>query len=76
MNISKEMLKNIVSKIEHLEEEKASILEHIRDAYSEAKSQGFDAKVLKKVIKNRKIDRQKLLEEQDLIEVYTENLEG
>ncbi len=76
MNISAEQLRQIVSKIERIEEEKANILEALKDVYNEAKSQGFDVKVLKKVIKNRKIDRQKLEEEKELIEIYTDSLGG
>jgi uncharacterized protein (UPF0335 family) len=76
MNISAEQLRQIVTKIERIEEEKATILEALRDVYSEAKSQGFDTKILKKVIKNRKIERSKLEEENELLQVYTDAIGG
>ena len=49
-------LKAFVERIETLEQEKAVIAEHIKEVISEAKSDGFDAKILKKVIALRKID--------------------
>lgn len=49
-----EELKRIVEHIERLEEEKAKISSDIKDVYAEVKSNGFDVKALRKVIKTRK----------------------
>jgi uncharacterized protein (UPF0335 family) len=68
--ISGDMLKQYVDKIERLELEKAEVLEAIRDTYSDAKSQGFDVKILRKVISARKIEASKLEEEETLIIMY------
>lgn len=76
MSVSAEQLRQLVSKIERLEEEKTGVQDGLKAVYQDAKSQGFDVKVLKKVIKNRKIDRQKLEEEKELIEIYTDTLGG
>ena len=67
-------IKQIVSKIESLEEEKKEISDHIKDAYLEAKSKGYDVKILKSVIKLRKKDKDKIAEEDDLTEVYRQAL--
>lgn len=69
-SISAEHLKSLISKIEKLEEEKANIAEDIRDVYAEAKAVGFDAKTLKKVVKLKKMDSEKLQEEEYLLDLY------
>jgi uncharacterized protein (UPF0335 family) len=69
-SISGEHLKNLISKIERLEEEKANIAEDIRDVYAEAKAVGFDAKTIKKVVKIKKMDSDKLQEEEYLLDLY------
>lgn len=64
--VSGDLLKQCIQKIEHLEQEKQEILTNIRDAYAEAKSQGFEPKILRQIVKERKIDR-KILDEQDYL---------
>lgn len=67
-------LKQIVDNIEHLETEKKEISDQISAIYKEAKSLGFDTKILKKIIIIRKKDINQLREEEDLIEVYKQSL--
>lgn len=67
-------LKQIVENIEHLETEKKEITDQISAVYSEAKSAGFDVKVLKKVIALRKKDINVVREEEDLLEIYKQSL--
>ena len=52
-------LQAIVSRIEHLEEEKYNIAEDIKEVYAEAKGTGFDPKIIKKIIAIRKQDASK-----------------
>lgn len=68
--ISGEQLRQIVARIEKLEEEKKEIAEFISDAYKEAKSNGFDVKVLRKVISLRKRDAQQIAEEEEVLDLY------
>ena len=68
--ISGEVLRNLISKIEKLEEEKKEIGEFITDAYREAKSQGFDAKAIRAVVALRKKDPQEITEQEELIDIY------
>ena len=63
-------LKSIIERIERLEEEKKNISEDIRDVYLEAKSDGFDVKILRKLVSLRKQDPDKRREEEDLLVLY------
>ncbi len=69
-SISAEHLKSILSKIERLEEEKANIMEDIREVFAEAKAVGFDTKTIRKVLKIKKMDSDKLQEEEYLLDLY------
>lgn len=63
-------LASIVDRIEKLELEKADIADLIKDVYTEAKSNGFDVKILRKIIVQRKKTDEERKLEQDLIDAY------
>jgi len=63
-------LRSIVERIERLEEEKATIADDIKEVYAEAKANGFDVKILRKVVRLRKIDAAEREEEEALIDLY------
>jgi uncharacterized protein (UPF0335 family) len=63
-------LNSIVQRIEKLEDERDDLRLSIKDIYTEAKSLGFDVKVLKKVIAMRKQDTEKRQYEQAMIDSY------
>lgn len=67
-------LQAIVSRIEKLEEEKATIAEDIKEVYLEAKGTGFDPKIIKKIVSLRKQDASKRAEEQALLATYMDAL--
>lgn len=67
---SREKLVQFVARIERLEEEKASLAADIKEVYAEAKSFGFDTKVLRKVISVRKQDRNEREEQEALLDLY------
>jgi uncharacterized protein (UPF0335 family) len=67
-------LQTIVQRIEKLEEEKAAIASDIKDVFSEAKSNGFDTKILKKVLALRKQDAAERMTEQAILATYMEAL--
>lgn len=69
-------LKNLIEKIERLEEEKANVAEWIRDAFLEAKIQGFDPRILKQVLRLRKMKREDRLEQEELLATYWSALHG
>ena len=68
--IQADELKQIVSKIEKIEQEKADISDVLKDAYQEAKYQGYDIKIIKHVLKLRKKNKEELEEEDNLIDMY------
>jgi uncharacterized protein (UPF0335 family) len=68
--VSELALKQIVAKIEKLEAEKKEVAEFLSDTYKEAKSQGFDVKILRKLVAIRKQDAQKLAEETEILKLY------
>ena len=61
---------NTISKLEKLEEEKRELADVTKDAYNEAKSKGYDVKIIKHILKPRKKDKDALAEEDSLIELY------
>jgi len=63
-------LRAFVERIERLEEEKRAIAEDIKEVYAEAKGNGFDAKIMRKVISLRRMDRDKRVEEETILELY------
>ena len=63
-------LKNLIERIETLEEEKGKLGEHVRDVFAEAKSMGFDPKVMRQVLKLRRMDQQEAAEQEELLDVY------
>ena len=63
-------LKSIIERIERLEQEKSEIAEQINEVFAEAKGNGFDVKVLRKVVRIRKQDRAKRLEEESILDLY------
>jgi uncharacterized protein (UPF0335 family) len=68
--VAADQLRSIVERIERLEEEKKALAEDIKDVYAEAKGNGFDTKVLRKIISMRKRDKAELDEEETILEVY------
>ncbi len=63
-------LKQIIERIERLEEEKKQLAEDVREIYAEAKGRGFDAKIIRACIKYRAMDPDKRAEEKELLETY------
>lgn len=68
--IEAEKLKQIITKIESIEQEKIEASDLLKDVFNEAKSMGFDVKIIKHVIKLRKKDKDALAEEDSLIDLY------
>lgn len=68
--VTGQRLKAFIERVERLEEEKAAFAEDIKDIFAEAKGVGFDTKTIRKVIKLRKMDKEKRHEEEELLELY------
>lgn len=72
--IAADQLNSIVERIERLEEEKANLASDIRDIYAEAKSNGFDSKTLRTIVKLRKMDATDRDEQEYMLDLYKKAL--
>ena len=72
---TKQKLKNFIERIERLEEEKKNIQDDTRDVFAEAKGYGFDTATMKRIIRLRKLDVNKVTEEEELLDLYKQALE-
>ena len=69
-------LRSFIERIERLEEDKAAVQADLKEVFAEAKGTGFDAKILRKVVRLRKQDVAKRQEEEALIELYLSAIGG
>ncbi len=72
--VAQDQLRSFVERIERLEEEKKTISDDIKDVYAEAKGNGFDTKVLRKVISLRKQDANERQEQDAILDLYLQAL--
>ena len=68
--ISAQRLKSFIERIERLEEERKALGADVREVYSEAKSTGYDPKIMRQVVKLRKMDASDRQEQESLLQVY------
>lgn len=73
-NTTGEELRLLIERIERLEEEKKSIADDIKDVYSESKSRGFDAKVMRQIIRLRAMEAHERQEWEAVLETYIQAL--
>lgn len=69
-NSTGEILKNTVARIEKLNDEKSAIGEDMKEVYSSAVAQGLDAKIIKKIVRLRAVDRETLKADNELTSLY------
>ena len=69
-------LRTIIERIEHLEVVKAAVADDLKEVYAEAKGEGFDTKILRKVVRLRKQDTATRQEEEALIDLYLSAIGG
>ena len=70
ISIAAERLRQLIERIERLEDEKAALAADVREIYAEAKAVGFDAKVMRQIIRLRKMDTADQQEMEALIDTY------
>ena len=68
--VAGERLRTFIERIERLEEERAGITADIREVYAEAKGAGFDAKVVRQIVRLRRMDAAQRQEEEALLVTY------
>ena len=69
-NIAADRLRSIIERVERLNEEKAALSGDIRDVFLEAKSAGFDVKVLRALLRVRKQEPQEVEAQEMLLDTY------
>ena len=67
-------LPTLVARIERLEVERADLAISVKEIYAEAKSAGYDAKILRKLIAERKLDPDKVSAAQSMLELYRDEM--
>jgi uncharacterized protein (UPF0335 family) len=67
-------LMSVIERVERLEEDKKSVNDEIKDVFSEAKGNGYDVKIVRKILAMRKQDPNKRREEEDVLETYLQAL--
>jgi uncharacterized protein (UPF0335 family) len=74
--IAGDQLRTIVERIEHVEEEIKELAEGKKEIYAEAKSNGYDVKIIREVIRLRKQDQKERDEQESLLDTYMQALKG
>jgi uncharacterized protein (UPF0335 family) len=65
-----------MERLERLDEDKSAVSADMKEVFAEAKGEGYDAKIMRKVLKLIKQDKAKRQEEQTLVELYLHSVEG
>lgn len=68
--MSSDELRSFIERLERLEADKKDTMEDIKEVFSEAKARGFDTKVMRRIIAERKRDKDDLAEEEAILEMY------
>lgn len=63
-------LRTIIERLERLEEDKAAVAADLKEVFSEAKGEGYDVKILRKVLRIRKEDKAKRQEGEAILDLY------
>lgn len=69
-SVAQDQIRAFIERIERMEEEKRAIADDIKEIYAEAKGNGFDTKVLRKIIVLRRQDHAERMESEALLELY------
>jgi uncharacterized protein (UPF0335 family) len=72
--VNASQLRSFIERIEHIESEIIDRREDRKEIYAEAKGNGFDAKIIRKVVSIRKVDAAKRREEEEILDLYLEAL--
>jgi uncharacterized protein (UPF0335 family) len=68
--VTNEQLRLFIERIERMEEEKKGVADDIRDTYNEAKSQGYDPKIMRQIVRLRKLPVNDRKEMEAILDVY------
>ena len=74
--ISGDRIRSFIERIEHIDEEIRGLNEEKKEAFAEAKGEGFDVKVLREILRLRKLDREDREEHESLVDLYLRAMES
>lgn len=74
--ISAEQLQNYIDRVERLEAEKKSLQDDVKEVYNEAKANGFDPKIMRRIVQRRRMDREDRQQHDSMVELYEGALEA
>ena len=69
-NIAADRLRSIIERVERLEAERKALAGALKDIFQEAKSAGFDVKVIRQIIRQRKQEPAEIEEQETLLDIY------
>lgn len=69
-NFAADHLRSFIERVERLDSERQTITDDIKDVLAEARSAGFDVKIIRKVLRLRKMDATKREEEEAVLDLY------
>ena len=69
-NATDDRLRLLIERIERLEEEKKGIADDVKDVYAEAKAVGYDAKIMRQIVRLRKMKPDDRAEMEAILDVY------
>lgn len=69
-NFPQDQLKSLIERVERLEEDKRTIADDIKEVYAEAKSTGFDTRIMRQVVRLRKMEPNERQEREALLDLY------
>lgn len=67
-------LQSLIQRIERMEADKRTLGDDIKEVYSEAKGNGFDPKIMRKIVAMRRVDAEKRQEEETMLDIYMKEL--
>jgi len=73
-NVNKDQLMQFIERIERLEEDKKAISDDIKDIYTEAKSSGYETKIIRKIVSLRRKTKEQRVEEETLLDLYMNSI--
>ena len=73
-NSADDRLRLLVERVERLEEKKKGIADDIKDVYNEAKATGYDAKIMRQIVRLRRMKPDDLREQNAILQTYANSL--
>lgn len=70
MEVSAEQLSQFISRIETLEEEKREVGQQVKEVYAELKGEGYDSRIVRKIVRLRRMSKEAREEEEALLDTY------